>query len=294
MSMLSAFQAQGSWYKANLHTHTTLSDGSLTPEERRDAYQKVGYDVLALTDHNLFTSHTHLSTDSILLLPGSELNGVNAPGRPQYHVVALGITDLPRLEVSSCQELIEAIHEVNGVAILAHPYWCGLTLEDMAPLRGYLGIEVFNTTCLTGIGKGLSSAHWDNLLALGATPLGFAVDDAHDKERDVFQGWTMIKAHDLTEKAVLEALRNGACYASTGPVIHDVSLTGNTLQVNCSPVSYINFICRRSTGKHVPAASPEGICEASFKLKEGLGYVRIECVDSEGRSAWTQPMRLSQ
>jgi len=43
------------------------------------------------------------------------------------------------------------------MVILAHPYWSGLTMEELFSLEGPLGIEVYNSTCLRGIGKGLSS-----------------------------------------------------------------------------------------------------------------------------------------
>ncbi|MBD3420198.1 MAG: hypothetical protein GF398_08800 [Chitinivibrionales bacterium] len=39
-------------YKANLHTHTTESDGNMSPGEVIDAYAGAGCKVLALTDHN--------------------------------------------------------------------------------------------------------------------------------------------------------------------------------------------------------------------------------------------------
>ena len=41
-------------YKANLHAHTTCSDGTLSPAEVIDAYAARGYDVLAITDHDTF------------------------------------------------------------------------------------------------------------------------------------------------------------------------------------------------------------------------------------------------
>ncbi len=42
-------------HKANLHTHTTQSDGQGTPNEVVDAYHERGYTILAITDHNLCT-----------------------------------------------------------------------------------------------------------------------------------------------------------------------------------------------------------------------------------------------
>ena len=44
------FTVRGNWYKANLHTHTTVSDGALSPAERVEQYREAGYSVLAITD----------------------------------------------------------------------------------------------------------------------------------------------------------------------------------------------------------------------------------------------------
>jgi len=38
--------------KGCLHTHTTCSDGVLTPQQTADAYGDRGYDFIAFTDHD--------------------------------------------------------------------------------------------------------------------------------------------------------------------------------------------------------------------------------------------------
>ncbi|MCC6792855.1 MAG: hypothetical protein IT336_14285, partial [Thermomicrobiales bacterium] len=47
------FDKPGRFWKGNLHTHSTRSDGKLTPAEVIAAYQARGYDFLALADHFL-------------------------------------------------------------------------------------------------------------------------------------------------------------------------------------------------------------------------------------------------
>ena len=59
-------------FKANLHSHSNLSDGSLTPEAMAEAYKSRGYSVLAITDHEAPYDHTHLSTSDFLMLTGYE------------------------------------------------------------------------------------------------------------------------------------------------------------------------------------------------------------------------------
>ena len=44
---------EGNFYKANLHSHTTFSDGTLTPEQSKEVYQKQGYSDQASVQHHL-------------------------------------------------------------------------------------------------------------------------------------------------------------------------------------------------------------------------------------------------
>ena len=62
----------GNWYKANLHTHSTISDGHYTPLEVRDLYRNHGYSVLALTDHEFLVPHTDLCEKDFLMLTSYE------------------------------------------------------------------------------------------------------------------------------------------------------------------------------------------------------------------------------
>ena len=64
----------GNFYKANLHSHSTVSDGSLTPEEMKALYKSAGYSVLAYTDHNLLISQNHLTDSDFLALNGLEID----------------------------------------------------------------------------------------------------------------------------------------------------------------------------------------------------------------------------
>ena len=64
----------GNFYKANLHCHTTISDGHKTPEEIKEIYKNKGYSVVAYTDHAiLIPHHKELSDDTFLALNGVEL-----------------------------------------------------------------------------------------------------------------------------------------------------------------------------------------------------------------------------
>ena len=59
-------------YKANLHCHSTLSDGKCTPEELVRMYKEQGYSLLSITDHERPHAHNHLSTPDFMLITGYE------------------------------------------------------------------------------------------------------------------------------------------------------------------------------------------------------------------------------
>lgn len=64
---------EGTFYKANLHSHSTMSDGKLTPEEMKAHYLSLGYSVVAYTDHDLMVCHNDLTDDNFVALNGFEV-----------------------------------------------------------------------------------------------------------------------------------------------------------------------------------------------------------------------------
>ena len=63
----------GKFYKANLHAHSTVSDGKQTPEEIKALFSSLGYSIVAYTDHGVFIPHNDLTDESFLALNGVEL-----------------------------------------------------------------------------------------------------------------------------------------------------------------------------------------------------------------------------
>jgi len=290
-----AFASEGQWFKGNLHTHTTESDGRLSPKEVTDAYRDAGYDFVVITDHEKVTDVGDLTQPGLLVMPGVELARSTAELGQSYHIVCLNVTRVPQTPPgATVQEVIAATTALGGEAFIAHPSWSGLTFKDLLGHEGLLGIEVYNTTCDMTIGKGYSTTQWDDLLARGLAPLGLAVDDLHRHPRDFAQGWIMVRAEELTQEAVMAAIRTGHFYSSTGPDIHHVELHGGTIHVSCSPVMRINFICATSRGHCVFATDGKPFTDASFEVGAECGYVRVECVDERGKTAWTNAKVLTE
>ena len=51
MLSIAPFSTPGRFWRGNLHTHSTRSDGLLAPEAVVNAYKGAGYDFLQLSDH---------------------------------------------------------------------------------------------------------------------------------------------------------------------------------------------------------------------------------------------------
>ena len=60
------------WYRANFHCHTKHSDGACTPERVKEEYKKMGYSIVAYTDHDVLLDHSDLNDNEFLALTSSE------------------------------------------------------------------------------------------------------------------------------------------------------------------------------------------------------------------------------
>ncbi len=300
MQFANPFAAPGNWYKGNLHTHTTESDGRFTPEEVIRRYRKAGYHFLALSDHGKLTRVSPSASEGILLLLATEMDGDRADLGDTYHVLGFGLAKAgPVPRHPKVSKAIAWIKAHGGEAVIAHPYWSSLVVADLLRYEGYLGVEVFNTGCHYEIAKGYSSVHWDDALARGRRMWAIAVDDSHHRASpnhplDTARAWVMVKARALTRAAIMSAIRRGLFYSSWGPAIRDISVKQGVVTVRTSPVTEVNFVARGSSGGSVFAVKTPTITRASYRLEGGESYLRVECRDAKGRWAWANPIFLKR
>ena len=131
--------------KVNLHMHTTLSDGSKTPEEAAEIYKKAGYDVVAITDHWIHRDSGEIG--GLRILSGAEYNiGGGDASTGVYHILGIGCSKKPNLtQEAGPQKIIDEVHRCGGIAILAHPAWSLNTAQQAAALSGVDATEIFNS-----------------------------------------------------------------------------------------------------------------------------------------------------
>jgi hypothetical protein len=294
------FTAPGVWLKGNLHTHTTMSDGVRTPQEVVDHYSQNGYDFLSITDHGTLVDPDPLDNRGMVLIPGQEISIGNSFAGTTYHIVAANIQESIKIpdfdHTQDPQRAIDLTAKQGGFAILAHPYWSGLHTQDLLRLKGYLGVEIYNTSCDVYRGTGYSSSQIDALLASGSRPLIFATDDHHGepepmKPSDACVAWIMVKARDKKLKSIVEAIKKGLFYSSTGPTLKNIELKSEGIHVETSPVRHITFISTPSLGSRFTANNAL-MTEYTYPTRRGETYVRIEATDEEGKVAWANAIHI--
>lgn len=295
----SYFPENGFWFKGNLHSHTTDSDGVFTPSEITALYRKNGYDFLSITDHNIYSGHSDLEC-KLLLLSGVE-HDLKYSDAKCIHVVGTGLpervlTGYPCRKYSpdelSEQELINMMQKDGQFIVLAHPIWSRMEPEEVVDLKGFHAIEVYNHGCENICHAGHAEIYWDMLLRRGKRIYATASDDTH-KTWDVFGGWVCVKAAEYSYKSIIDALFAGSFYASSGPEITDYGMNGDDIYINCSNCREIHFVSYPPRGKSFFALPGKYLSEAVYARKGGERYIRAECVDHSGRAAWTNPIFFS-
>ncbi|MDD5699245.1 MAG: CehA/McbA family metallohydrolase [Victivallaceae bacterium] len=292
-------------YKANLHMHSTASDGKFPLQTMVDLYREEGYDILAATDHRTTNRIGEIASGDLLLISGMEYHPFGPRGL-LLHLLALNIPeDFADPSQMPYQEAIDLVRESGGETVLAHPYWSGFNCVDLMQIKNIIAIEVYNTAT-RNIGKAYNMQVWDDILQLGYHLPAIAVDDTH-YVHDFFQGWTMICTKEKTAAAVLEAVKNGFFYASQGPVIHKINFEKNVFAIECSPCEEIIIMgnCHFGRCGTMPGFNAADIqelkqrksremtaFEVEIPLDSGFTYIRCQLRDKNGRYAWSSPLKI--
>ncbi|NIA07666.1 MAG: hypothetical protein GWP14_08555 [Actinobacteria bacterium] len=293
-SFSNPFELPGKWYKANLHTHTTTSDGQFSVTERVRQYREGGYGVLAITDHVQINDVRGLSDKKLLVISGAEFQAICPKTTTQYHIVALNLNHGFKFDsLNDVGHCISQVKKAGGESILAHPYWSSLAGEDFRHLKGLAAVEIYNSTCdMTG--RPNSENEWAYCLDHGQILPMVGNDDAHfDEGEDTMACWTWFKMPSLNVKNLLRALRSGGCYVSCGPKVHDFRITRGKIRLRCTAAVKIYFVGGPGQGDRRRAKESKSINTFSVAVPD-WPYVRAVIVDERGRKAWTQPIILNK
>ena len=295
--------------KSSLHVHTvnsTIEHGveegtTVTPAEQIARYEELGYDVLAITDHDYITypwSEYGVSDSPMISIKGNELSKndnmcayfcdwLDRPGEGPEKTVGF-------------EESIEQASAAGGIIYLAHPMRSGSIKKASFSaniLRKYpqvYGIEVLNVGQFE---KNNSIELWDQLLTelLPERQVwGTSSDDAHSVRKAGY-GWTIFLTAERSEAAVKDALKNGNSFFSTPKIVETVP------KLKVTPT--ITSIAHDTTARKltITATDYERIewtsMGAVVATGESIDYAAVEGVDKylratvygPGGATFTQP-----
>ena len=278
-------------YRVNLHTHTTVSDGKLTPQEAIALYRANGYDAIALTDHWQFQAGG-LDANGLLVLSGIEYDTKNTTTKEGlFHILGLGMSRDPHLaQNATAQEMLDAIHSCGGTAVLAHPAWSLNSPEQILSLHGIDATEIYNSVSNVHMSRRPdSSLIVDMLGAKGFFLPLVADDDTHYYDGDECYAWIMVEAQECTQAALLTAIKEKKFYATQGPEIH-AWREGDEIVVRCSPCQEIVFFSDTVWCPRV--FTGDGITQARYRIDDRDSFVRVQITDANRKSAYTNCITL--
>ena len=244
--------------KGQLHCHSTGSDGSLTPTEIVTAYKDLGYDFVALTDHNAYTPDPAIA--GIIFLSGNEVS--------YYYGHAITYVDISLRDF--CHPLQYATENYPDAR-----YW---QENGLIEVNNYL-------QSLLGYPQGpFANAYWDSLLARDFIMWGISVDDCHHAI-NINNGWIVVNVDVVAKADIVAAITSGNFYASNGNDI-SISVDGDTIIAMSTNESTFTFIGRNG----YVLKTELDVYNSSYIVCGWEKYVRVEAVNSAGKYAWSQPL----
>lgn len=309
------------YYKANMHCHSTYSDGKQTVEELKAAYRKQGYSIIAFTDHEHLIDNSRLSDESFLAITSCELaikefddkstlvcrdmktchlnlysmdeHNINTPCyNHKYDKYTKGCEDKIIIPDKSCERKYNAecinkmIEEANKQGFLVaynHPVWSLEDARDYLSYKGLWAIEIFNTECYRSGLFEYNIGAYDEFLR-GGNRMGCIAGDDNHNEASCFGGSTMINAEKLDYNSVMNALKNNNYYASYGPEINGLYIEGNkaVITVPCGEYITLGTGTRRAERRKI-----NGGGTYEFEFLKSDKYIRFSVIDEKGRRANT-------
>lgn len=312
------------YFKANMHCHSTASDGKMTPEELKAHYMQNGYHIIAFTDHEHLLDHSYLNEDGFLALTACEIAIKEIPeastrtrrdmkvchlnlyardphniDTPCYSSVADHFLNpsiahkivhtQPDFErVYSHEGITAIIEEANKRGFLVsynHPRWSLENARDYLGYQGLWSMEIYNHSCVMDGFPDYNVQAYDDFLRDGQRIGCVMGDDNHDIHHTL-GGATWFNAPSLTYGDIVEAMENHRFYCSQGPLIHSLVVSGRIAQIEFSGADTV-IMSHRTRNVQKKTFADEGRHKATFEFKKDDGYIRFDLIARDGKRANT-------
>ena len=296
------------WYKGNIHCHSINSDGDLSPSSIATRYYEAGYQFLSITDHNILTVLSEFSEEKdFVFIKGVEFT---YDLKSTYiHINGIGLNYLPEINfpptdlIQGMNNIVNLIYKQNAFSIINHPNWRWAYNDlEISKIQKVNAFEVYNgaSTCNNeGDDNNISTdIIWDRLLSQGIKIYGIASDDAHDYNspnptyaEPPFTGWICVHANMLSEAEIIKSLFEGNFYASNHPILEYIHLKKEHVKIKIKKIDQIKYTTS-FIGKNGKLLEKVHGYIAEYTPKGNECYIRAIINDTDGHTAWTQPIFL--
>ncbi len=311
--------SQEKQHKGCVHMHTDRSPDSQFPyAEAAAEYRSKGFDYCVFTDHEVYWNSHELDRDDFIVLsgveraflPNDEYESVLSR-KLQKHLHLNLIWDetagpcgyehdenIPRpldWGISSWNREIRSCHEKNQLVILNHPGWSHMNYDEMLAVEGCFAFEIWNSGAVMDVGCTTDDAYWDYCLSRGKRILAVAGDDTHyyGPEYGICGACaTIVMTNDFSHAGLLNALKAGKFYPTTGPRITEMSISDGKLHMKFSPASLVQICGGNRWGFSTYAKHDVPLTSLDWEIRKGLNYFRVRITDEAGGIAWSQPVFL--
>lgn len=209
------------WWSGDLHMHTVHSDGDWTVAELISAAHTIGLDFISITDHNTASHHPEIDRlrangQRPLVLRGEEITTygghTNAWGLPSGTWIDFRVKPG---DSNGILNIAEQAHRSGALISINHPFGLcgGCSWSYGAALRGFDAIEVWNGGWDQTDEQAL--VMWDRILQSGRPITAIASSDSHRAINPIGQPTLHVAAKTLSERSVLNAIRQGQVYLTS-------------------------------------------------------------------------------
>ena len=320
-------------------------DGRLTPAKVDSVNEVFGEDWAEMRDNDGTTEmrlrtlpelKAHFEKDGdFMLIPGEEVT--DRYRLAEIHINAVNVIDvIPPQRGDSVQETIQnnldAITQhgkEKGREVLGHlnhpNFRKSLGASNLANMKGERFFEVYNghrSVENERIGERPSTEElWDQALVMrlrdgagdGELLFGLATDDSHDHYSANAvsipgRGWVMVRAKALDADAIVQAMKAGDFYSSSGVTLSDITVKDGTLSIEIQEEDGVQYVTEFIGAKvdAVGSAPPRLLSTtnanpATYEMNGDELYVRARITSTklhprpyapgDFETAWTQPVQ---
>lgn len=224
------------WLACELHTHTIHSDGKQTLQELAEGAVRLGFECIALTDHNTMSGLEERERvereTGITIIPGMEWTTFYG------HMLAIGApspSDWRLARPDNLAEVAAEVRRLGGLTGLAHPYRIGNPVctgcfweFEIRDWRDYDYIEVWSKTFAPAQADNRRAFRlWTDLLNAGVRIAAVSGRDWHEQtetEDPVSVLYLGIEEEEASgservAEAAISALRAGRASVTIGPLL---------------------------------------------------------------------------